>query len=233
MIVLGVDTGGAACSAAIWRDGATVAAEIREMARGHAERLVPMILDLCARAEIRPRDIDLYGVTVGPGAFTGLRIGLATVAGMALASGRPIVGVGSFDAFAAMTTAEERVGRTLLVAIDSRRTEMFVRTFREDLTPLSDPAWASPGELAGRLPPGPLLVAGDAAPAALTGLAARDAVAARGTGQIDPALVAALAARDEAKAGLLPPEPFYLRPPDAIPAAERAAAASGRLPDRT
>src|SRR3546814_11281327 len=86
VIVLGVDTGGSACSVALWRDGAVLAEESRSMTRGHAEMLVPMIAGAAARAGVALADVGLYGVTVGPGAFTGLRIGLAAVAGLALAA---------------------------------------------------------------------------------------------------------------------------------------------------
>lgn len=221
MIVLGVDTGGGACSVALWRDGAVLAHECRPMARGHAELLVPMIAAAAERAGIALDAIDLYGVTIGPGAFTGLRIGIATVAGMALASGRPIVGVDSFVAHAAAVPAGGRAGRTVLVAIDSRRAELFVRTFHADLTPASAGDWLAPAALPRWLPPGPLLVVGDAAGTAAAALDGRPetVVDPAGDRAVDPGVVAALAAADAGRATREPPAPAYLRPPDAIPAA--------------
>ena len=68
------------------------------MSTGQAERLVPMIEAVMARANLRFEDLDLIAVTLGPGAFTGVRIGIATAEGLGLASGRPVLGLTSFEA---------------------------------------------------------------------------------------------------------------------------------------
>ena len=92
--VLGIDTSAAACSAALWRDGAVIAREHAAMARGHAESLMPMVERVMRGAAYE--SLDAVAVTAGPGAFTGLRIGLAAARGIALAAGIPAIGVSAF-----------------------------------------------------------------------------------------------------------------------------------------
>ncbi|WP_430515656.1 tRNA threonylcarbamoyladenosine biosynthesis protein TsaB, partial [Inquilinus limosus] len=67
MIVLGLDAAGAGCGVAVRRDGQTVAARMEPMAQGHAVRLMPLVLEVLAEAGIAPGDIDLFGITTGPG----------------------------------------------------------------------------------------------------------------------------------------------------------------------
>ena len=89
------------------------------MDRGQSEILIPMVREVLAEAGTDFPSIDVFGVTVGPGAFTGLRIGLAAARGMALASGRPLVGVSTFEAVAYGVPPEELEGRRVLVAVES------------------------------------------------------------------------------------------------------------------
>ena len=223
MIVLAIDTAGAACSVALSRDGAPVAAGVEPMTRGQAERLMPMVRSMTDRAGLRLADIDLFAVTVGPGAFTGLRIGLAAAAGMALAAGRPIIGIGNLEASVHAVPGHRTAGRTVLAALDSRRTELFSQPFDEDLTPLCEPACLGPADLSGLLPAGPVLVTGDAARTAAEALArlgSTDSVSVfESAGPVDPMVVATLAARRADQASHNAPMPVYLRPPDATRAA--------------
>jgi len=223
VIVLAIDTAGAACSVALWRDGATVAAGVEPMTRGQAERLMPMVRSMTAQAGLRLADIDLFAVTVGPGAFTGLRIGLAAAAGMALAAGRPIIGIGNLEASVHAVPGHRSAGRTVLAALDSRRAELFAQPFDQDLTPLSEPACLAPADLPGLVPGGPVLVTGDAARTAAGALArvgSADLVSVfESAGPVDPIVVATLAARRSDQASHDAPMPLYLRPPDATRAA--------------
>ncbi|AWK86126.1 tRNA (adenosine(37)-N6)-threonylcarbamoyltransferase complex dimerization subunit type 1 TsaB [Azospirillum thermophilum] len=220
MKVLGLDTATAGCSAALWDDarpGGPVAARRSEpMARGQAEVLVPMAQAVLADAGVDFADLDRIAVTVGPGAFTGLRIALAAARGIALAHDLPVIGITTFDAIAHGLAAEERAGRPVLVAVDSRRAEPFLQMFDAALQPVGDPAMPAPAEIAGWLaalhPDGPLLVAGDGAAILRPLLDGRpDTAFAAGSGMPDAAVVAALGA---ARPAGLPAEPFYLRPPD-------------------
>lgn len=223
--VLAFDTAGNGCSAAVLRDGRLAAHRFAAMARGQSEQLLPMIEAVLAEAAIAIDALDLIAVTVGPGAFTGLRIGIAAARGLALASGVPALGITSFAAVAAQVPAEARAGRTLVVALDSRRAELYLQAFGADGVPLGDGALVAPAALAHWVPPGPLLLVGDAAPALAAALPGRHVDVARGPGIADAADVARLAAAAW-RPGLhpAPPRPLYLRAPDTT--APRQAAAS-------
>lgn len=205
MIILAFDTAAAACSVALWRDGEVVAAASEAMARGQAEALMPMIAGVLRRADLTFADLNRIAVTVGPGSFTGVRAGLAAARGLALATGLPLIGVTSTEAIAAAIPQSRRAGRSVLVVLESQRSDLYVQLFAADLTPLGPPMTAPVEALVGLLPPGPLLVAGDAV----------HRLPERGDEVLfalpDPGVIAALAG------GRPPgplPDPLYLRPPD-------------------
>jgi tRNA threonylcarbamoyladenosine biosynthesis protein TsaB len=213
--VLAFDTAGNGCSAAVLCDGRLAAHRFAAMARGQAEHLLPMIEAVLGEAAVPIATLDLIAVTVGPGAFTGLRIGIAAARGLALASGLPALGITSFAAVAAQVPPEARAGRTLVVALDSRRAELYLQAFGADGGPLGEGALVAPADLARWVPAGPLLLAGDAAPALAAALAPRKPDLAPGPGIADAADVARLAAAAW-QPGLrpAPPRPLYLRAPD-------------------
>lgn len=213
--VLGLDSAGNACSAAVLREGAVAARRFAPMVRGQAEALMPMIAAVLAAAEVAVAALDLIAVTIGPGAFTGLRIGLAAARGLALAGGVPLLGITSFAAVAAQVTAAERRGRSLVVALDSKRSELYLQSFAADGRPLAAGALVAPAEWSRWVPAGELVLAGDAAPRLASGLAGRAPVLAPGPGLADAADVARLAA-EAWQPGMVPPvpRPLYLRPPD-------------------
>ncbi len=217
MNILAFDTTAAGCSAAIVDAGGTILAHrALNLPHGHAEHLMPMVRDVLAEAALKVAALDLIAVTTGPGTFTGIRVGLAAARGLALASGVPLLGVTSFAAVAAAVTPTERAGRTLVVAIESRRADIFVQTFGADGA-AATPASVSPELLARWLPRGELLFAGDAAARAraILDAAGRGAMPARHDGPPDAAYVAR-AALAVWRPGAMPPppSPFYLREPD-------------------
>jgi tRNA threonylcarbamoyladenosine biosynthesis protein TsaB len=224
MKILALDSATGACSVALWRDGAIVAQRFAVMDRGQSEVLIPMAQEVLAEAGADFPSIDVFAVTTGPGAFTGLRIGLAAAKGMALASGRPLIGVTTFEAVAHGVPAEERRGCPVLVAVESRREDIFVQSFDSELTVAGEARSVRPEDLA--LAGTPLLVAGDgAARVRLAFEAAAGAVSAgrpdvrfaSGAGFPHAADVARIVALRGAGSGLekaAPPQPFYLRPPD-------------------
>lgn len=220
MRVLGIDTATAACSAALWADGAVLARRSEAMERGHAEALLPMVVEVMSEAGGGFGRLDLVAATVGPGAFTGLRVGLAAARGLALACGRPCIGVTTLEAVAAgaRAGADGPRGRTLLVALRSRRAELYVQTFDDAGVATRPPSAVLAEALPGMVAP-PVLVVGDAGPEAAGALAAAGVDAAIGAapGVADPGVVAAIAAsRRRDGADLPPPAPLYLRPPDAV-----------------
>ena len=106
MRVLAMDTALGACSAAVLDTvyGGIIAAVSQPMARGQAEALMPLVQRVMNDASLAFADIDRIAVTTGPGSFTGLRVGIAAARGIALAAGRPIVGLTTLAAYAAPFT---------------------------------------------------------------------------------------------------------------------------------
>lgn len=101
MLVFAIDTALNACSAALVQDGETLCVRTELMARGQAERLALLVEDVMSEVGARFTDIDRIAVTRGPGAFTGLRVGLAFARGLALALGKPCVGFSTLEVLAA------------------------------------------------------------------------------------------------------------------------------------
>lgn len=218
--ILALETSGDSCSTAVWSDGALYERSLA-LARGHAERLMPMIGEVLAEAGIAHAEVDLIAVTTGPGTFTGMRVGLAAARGIALAADRPCLGVTSFAAVVEAARAEAEAawagGRSVLVALDSRRSEIFAQRFAPPAGRPAEPVVAAPDALAGACG-GVGLIIGTAAAlvhAALPTPGAGEAVTAR---HVVPsaAPVARLAARSWS-AGQRPaavPDPLYLRAPE-------------------
>ena len=230
MKILGFDTAMGACSAALWSDGDIVARRFALLQRGHAEVLVPMLEEVRADAGgLAYQDVDYIAVTVGPGTFTGIRVGLATARGLGLAAARPVVGITTLEviAAAAMVAESENFDVTLAV-IDARRDEVYAQAFDSRAEPLWPPALLSLEAAAERISEGEALLAGTGAEAVAARL--RDAarvcrLAGQERGQPDAAYVVRRAAlRIESAPGKAwrPPSPLYIRPPDAhLPDAAR------------
>ncbi len=223
MRILGFDTATSACSVALMQDGRILASRFETMPRGQSERLMPMVLDVMKEAGAEFPDLDLLAVTNGPGAFTGLRIGLAAARGMALAGNLACFGVTTLDAVAAGVPAKERENGKLLVVLDSKRTDVYAQAFSPDLEPMGEPQAVLPGDLARFAGEGggngKMLVAGDAADEAVRTLkaAGMDVRLSAAPGTPNAETVAALAAaRWSPETPAAPLRPLYLRPPDAI-----------------
>jgi tRNA threonylcarbamoyladenosine biosynthesis protein TsaB len=216
MRILAFDCAGAQCAAAILAHDRIAATKRIEAERGHAQLLIPLLVELLATVGLDFADIDRLAVTTGPGSFTGIRVALAAAHGLALAVDKPIIGVTVFEALAASVADRGISAPRLLVAIDSRRAELFVQLFDATGQALGEPAMLAPDAIPAWAGPGQLALAGDAAHlvAPYLGLA----VAADRITQVDPAIVARLAA---AKPAGPAPAPFYLRAPDAVPARVR------------
>ena len=223
MRILGFDTATSACSAAVWEDGRIAARRFEPMSRGQSERLMPMVREVLSEAGADFPDLDLLAVTTGPGAFTGLRIGLAAARGMALAGDLACFGVTTLDAVAAGVSETERQKANVLVVLDSKRAEVYAQAFRSDLRPLSEAQALMPTDLAALMANGEgdadrVLVAGDGAGQVIQALKDKgiEAVLSTAPGVPDAATVAAIAAeRWSSDQPAEPLRPLYLRPPDA------------------
>lgn len=208
MIILGLDTCLSACSAAVLADGRILASTSEPMARGHQERLAPLVADLMSKAGLGFADLDRISVTVGPGSFTGLRVGLAFAKGLSEALERPLVGVSTLEALA--FGLHEGL---CLCAIDANRGQLYFQAWLNgaaleppQVLPVAD-AIAATMSLS---PETPCLITG---PGAHLITAARPAARHVVRETCDPAAVASLGA-----ASLNPARPLYLRAPDAKPA---------------
>ncbi|MEE8352003.1 MAG: tRNA (adenosine(37)-N6)-threonylcarbamoyltransferase complex dimerization subunit type 1 TsaB [Rhodospirillales bacterium] len=223
MRILAFDCATSACSAALWDDGRIVARRFEAMNRGHGKFLVPMIGDVMAQAGMEYSDLDLLATTIGPGRFTGMRIGLATARAMALAAQLPCLGISTLEAVANGIDEAERKTATVLVCLDSKRVDIFTQAFAPDVSPLGEAGAVMPEDLAvfvhlGGNVGGPVLVAGDVAGRAVEALAggAVEARLSTAPGTPDAAVVCAIAAkRWDVNVTISPPRPLYLRPPDA------------------
>ena len=215
MNVLALDSACAACSAAVVRDGVVLAERFCAMARGHVEALMPMVLDVLDEAGADFDSLDLVSVTVGPGSFTGLRAGLAAARGIALARSLPLDGITTLEAVA-YAARPQAAGRQVLVAIETRRADLYVQRFGADGAPESAPAALLPEAAAILVPESGCLIAGDGAPRLAATLSGRALDAAHGPGLPRAVDVAALAVlnRDRGRPPR-PPSPFYLHPPEA------------------
>jgi tRNA threonylcarbamoyladenosine biosynthesis protein TsaB len=211
LTILAFDCSTSACSAAVRGPSGLLAVE-RAAGRGQAEAMVPLIGAVLAKAGCGWPDIDLIGVTVGPGSFTGLRIGLAAARALSLARGLPIAGITTADLLA-FSLPDAARGRPFLIAIDSKRDDLFVQPFGADGSPAGEIA-ALPPEQAlaawGNPLAGPLLVAGDAAEAFRPLRADIEVLPLLP----DAAPLTALALRRWTEKRALPAQPLYLRPPD-------------------
>jgi tRNA threonylcarbamoyladenosine biosynthesis protein TsaB len=196
---LAIDTSLDACAAALHGEGARL--ERREiMARGHTERLPVMVRDIMAEAELRFDQLARVAVTVGPGTFTGIRIGLAFARGLGLALGIPVIGFNTLEAIA--LGIEER---PLLVANVARDDEVYAAYF--DGEGSFKPEVLTVSRLAARMEGKEYFAAGNAA---LSRKAAYP--------KAYPS-VSRMAALSLLRTASSPPEPLYLRAADAKPQA--------------
>jgi tRNA threonylcarbamoyl adenosine modification protein YeaZ len=217
MRVLAIDTALAACSAAILdTNGGIIARESLPMLRGHAEALMPLIGRIMDAAHTAFRDVDRVVVTTGPGSFTGLRVGIAAARGIALATGKPAVGLSTLSAYAAPYLADDD-NAPVVVAIDARHSHVYLQVFAAGGRTVTGPRLAPLNEAVRAAAAAPARIVGSAAQMVADGLAVTDATPLHvdGAGAPDIDWVARMGAA--LPDGQSPPKPQYLRAPDAQP----------------
>ncbi|WP_371171299.1 tRNA (adenosine(37)-N6)-threonylcarbamoyltransferase complex dimerization subunit type 1 TsaB [Aliiroseovarius sp. 2305UL8-7] len=197
-LILAFDTSAAHCAAALLSGDKIIVSRHENMARGQAERLMPLLEEVLAEAQKTWRDLNAIGVGVGPGNFTGIRISVAAARGLALSLGVPAIGVSSLEAQALDAQ------RPVWSLIDARRDHLYAQYLRPD----------------GEHEHPTLLSAAEAS--------ALDGARIGPLTSIDPAPAIAFLARDRLavsdKQPILRPAPLYIRSADAAPPRDPAPA---------
>jgi tRNA threonylcarbamoyladenosine biosynthesis protein TsaB len=217
MRILAIDTALAVCAAAILdtEEAAMRARESVPMVRGHAEALMPMIARVMDAARLEFAELDRIAVTIGPGSFTGLRVGIAAARGIALAAAKPSIGLSTLAAYAAPLIAKDD-SSPVVVTIDARHDNVYLQIFGPGGRTLVPP----------RVAPIPEAVrAANIGPVRIVGSAADQMAASWSSSQPAPLLVDSnpapeidwVARLGAAAVGPAPPKPLYLRAADARP----------------
>ena len=219
MLVLALDTTTRGGSCALARDGIVMTERAGDPDRPHDTRLPGDLMTLLADAHVDLTDIDIYAVATGPGSFTGLRIGIATMQGLAFAGDKPLIGVSGFDVLARLAG-----GRGSVAAwVDAWRGEVFAARYDNGVE-IEPPTVEKPEAILARITT-PTLFIGDAVPIYKEVIAR--ALGDRASYRPAPPLAGTIAimAAEAARAGERPgPDmirPLYVRRPDAELARER------------
>ena len=219
MKILAIDTALQAVSACVFEAGADApeAAETIAMERGHAEALLPLIERVMARVEGGFPALSRIAVTIGPGSFTGLRIGIAAARAIGLACNVPVVGVVTLAALAAPLILEQKPG-LVVTTIDARHDLVYIAAFGQDARVVLPPCLMTIGEAVQSLKGTPLRLTGSGAPMlAIEAAAAGHRIELVGDGAApDIVYVAKLGRLADS---LVPARPLYLKAPDAKPQA--------------
>jgi tRNA threonylcarbamoyladenosine biosynthesis protein TsaB len=133
MLILAIDTALDACAACVLdtETSRMLAQESQAMRRGHAEALMPLISRVMKQSGISFTALDRVAATTGPGSFTGLRVGLSAARGIALAAGKPVVGLTTLTAYAAPIVARNSA-QPIIAAIDARHDHVYFQAARGD-----------------------------------------------------------------------------------------------------
>ena len=147
MIVMGIDTSASVGGAALVDTTTLLAEYTLTLHHGHSERIIPTVQQLLVDAELAIDDITAFAVVTGPGSFTGIRVGLATVAGFAYSMHKPLVPLTSMEVLAWQNSSYPFY---ICPLIDARRHEVFTQLYRAG-EPINNPAVVSVAELLSQL----------------------------------------------------------------------------------
>lgn len=216
MKILALDTAASWCAAAVYNsDGDILLADVSEnIGKGHAEVLMDYVERAVSKAKLSLRDMDRLAVNIGPGSFTGVRIGVSAARGFALALGVPAIGITAFEALAAETQTLSPE-KPVLIFLDAHRGEIYAQTFDARGLPSAKPLVLSREEAEA-------LAASQGENTVLAGSAARainEAVGGRfALGPVEATAKVGIYARlASMRQPIDSPKPLYMRGPDAKP----------------
>lgn len=224
MLVLALDTTTREGSCAVAREGTVLRERATDPARAHDAQLPAALMAVIEDAGVALPQIDVYAVATGPGSFTGLRVGIAAMQGLAFAASKPLIGVSAFDALWAQARASDPFAHDAFVAtwIDAWRGEVYAALYEHERE-VESPTVEHPASLLARYigRGGRYLFVGEAAGVYRSAIAEAMGVDARVGDPVAPPLAGriALMAADTARAGHRPRphaiRPLYVRRPDA------------------
>jgi tRNA threonylcarbamoyladenosine biosynthesis protein TsaB len=225
LIVLALDTALASCSVCLFdsRRDKVIASESAMLGRGHAEALLPMLERVIAKLDGGWPKVERIGVVIGPGSFTGLRVGIAAARAAALAIPCPVIGISTLAALAAPLFAVSE-GVPIAAAIDARHSNVYFQIFSPEGRPLGDPVALSLDEAASRIGAEPVHLVGDAAQALQAAVLQAGGVVKSSLFEAVPDIVSVAKLAVVTSPRKAPPDPLYVKGADARPLAERAPA---------
>ena len=207
MILLVLDTAAGDCTAALYDSvqDRLLSSVVETIGKGHAERLLAVIDQALEQAGLTLDAVEKIAVTVGPGSFTGIRVGVAAARGFALSLGIEAAGVSTLSVIG-LAAQENHPGQPVLAAIDARRDEIYAQLFSATGEALTAPRLLGHEEAANLARESGAVVAGSARALLVEGAKVQ-------TDRYPPLFIARLGMGDTA----LAPSPLYLRGPDAKP----------------
>jgi len=217
MLVLGVHTSGPTLGLAVVEDGVLLGETVVAVVHKHLEHTAPAIKELLSALGMNLKSFDGFGVCLGPGYFSGVRVGLATVKGMAFALAKPVAGICSLEITAHELLSEGELG---LVTMNAKRGQVYAALYRrtpEDVETIESPVLCSPEEVLARKdsPRNGIVLLGDRAlppPESITDLLTR-------RGNVPTSVTCSLLAEKRLSQGrsdnIHSLKPFYIRRPDA------------------
>jgi len=218
MLILALDTALDASAVALHDTASdqTLAVARAAMARGHAEALIPMVEEVMRTSGRGFGDVDAFAVTVGPGSFTGLRVGLSAARGFGVATGRPVIGISTLAVLAAPLLAEDDAV-PVAAAIDARHGNVYLQMIGAAGRVLISPRAMTLKDAARSVAIGPVRLVGSGAALLMQAWPSgeRPPLDVHGEATPDPVWLARLASvADPARSE---PRPLYLREADAKP----------------
>jgi tRNA threonylcarbamoyladenosine biosynthesis protein TsaB len=216
--VLAIDTALGACSACVIEtdDAEALARETILMERGHAEALLPLVDRVVSQVEGGFEGLSRVAVTIGPGSYTGLRVGISAARAMGLAAEIPVVGVSTLAAYLAPLMAVES-RRLLAAAIDAKHGQIYVQAVAPGGRTIIPAGLMALRDAVRLLGSGPVLLAGSGAPMLASECAAQGIEASVLEATLAPDIVWVARIGGLANPAHALPKPLYLRGPDAKP----------------